>query len=65
MPGYRSAYRAARRLYPLALEASRRWDRLPPEEKERYKRQARRYADQAVSYARDAAERAPRRRRRR
>jgi hypothetical protein len=30
-----------RRGWPLALEAKRRWDRMSPEEKERYKRQAR------------------------
>jgi hypothetical protein len=34
----------ARRGWPLALEAYRRWDRMSPEEKERYKSQARRYA---------------------
>jgi hypothetical protein len=31
----------ARRGWPFALEAYRRWDRLSPEEKERYKEQAR------------------------
>jgi hypothetical protein len=61
MPGYRRAYRAARRLYPLALEAWRRWDKLSDSEKERYKRQAKRYADEALRLARDAASRAPRR----
>ena len=30
----------ARRAWPIALEAWRRWDRLPPHEKERYKRMA-------------------------
>ena len=34
----------ARRGWPLALEAKRRWDRMSPEEKERYKTQARQYA---------------------
>ena len=29
-----------RRVWPIALEAWRRWDRLPPHEKERYKRMA-------------------------
>ena len=31
---------AARRMWPVALEAWRRWDQLPPQQKERYKRQA-------------------------
>ena len=35
---------AARRAWPIALEAWRRWDRLPPHEKERYKRMASDYA---------------------
>jgi hypothetical protein len=38
------AARAARRLYPLALEAYRRWQALSPEERERYRRLAREYA---------------------
>jgi len=37
--------RGARRLAPVALEAWRRWQALPPEEKERYRAMARRYAD--------------------
>jgi hypothetical protein len=45
----------AKMLYPLALAAYRRWDRLSPEEKERYKRQARYYAEQSAHYAREAA----------
>ncbi len=36
--------RLARRVTPLAMEAYRRWQALSPEEKERYKRQARDYA---------------------
>jgi glycogen debranching enzyme len=35
----------ARRLWPYVLMAWERWQSLPPEEKERYKRQARRYAE--------------------
>jgi hypothetical protein len=35
---------AARRMWPVALEAWRRWDQLPPKQKERYKRQASEYA---------------------
>lgn len=37
--------RYARRLVPLALEAYRRWQALPPEKREQYLRQARSYAD--------------------
>jgi hypothetical protein len=61
MPGYARAFRAARRLYPLARQAWRRWDDLSDAEKERYKRQAKRYANEAVRLAREAASRAPRR----
>jgi hypothetical protein len=50
----RRAVRVAKRLYPLALTAYRRWDRLSPKEKERYKRQARQYAEQSAHYARQA-----------
>jgi hypothetical protein len=39
----------ARRVWPLALEAWRRWERLPPHEKERYKRMASDYAKKAQS----------------
>ena len=39
----------ARRVWPLALEAWRRWDNLPPHEKERYKRMASDYASKARS----------------
>ena len=41
MAGLPRATRTARRLWPVALELYRRWDRLPPEEKERYLRLAR------------------------
>ena len=54
----RRAARAARRLYPLALEAYRRWERLSPEEKERYRRMVR----QATDRGRYALEQARRRR---
>jgi hypothetical protein len=50
----RRAWRAAKRLYPLALAAYRQWDRLSPQDKERYKRQAKRYAEQSATYARRA-----------
>lgn len=36
----------ARRLWPYMLMAWERWQQLPPEQKERYKRQARQAADQ-------------------
>jgi hypothetical protein len=39
----------ARRVWPVALEAWRRWDRLSPREKERYKRMASDYANKARS----------------
>ena len=59
----RRAARMARRLYPLALAAYHRWDRLSPQEKERYKSQARQYAEQSAHYARlavtELAKRAP------
>jgi hypothetical protein len=53
--------RAARRLAPLALEAWRRWQSLPPEEKERYRTLARRYADRGRGAGRTAYERLGRR----
>jgi hypothetical protein len=37
------AARAGRRVWPLLLEAKRRWDRLTPDEQERYRRMARDY----------------------
>jgi hypothetical protein len=65
MPGYRRAYRTARRLYPLMLAAYHRWDNLSDEEKRRYVDQAKRYSRQASTYARQAATRTPRPGRRR
>jgi hypothetical protein len=41
----RSAARGARRLWPYVLMAWERWQSLTPEEKERYKKQARGYMD--------------------
>ena len=38
------AVRAARRTWPLLLEAKRRWDRLTPAQQERYRRMAREYS---------------------
>jgi hypothetical protein len=65
MPGYRRAYKSAKRLYPLFLEAYRRWDKLSDEDKARYREQAMRYSKQAFAYARDAASHAPRPKKRR
>lgn len=45
MPGrLTAARRLARRVTPLAMEAYRRWQAMPPEQRERYLQQARRYA---------------------
>jgi hypothetical protein len=41
----RSAVRGARRVWPYVLMAWERWQSLSPDEKERYKRQARGYID--------------------
>ena len=44
MSAYRRWGPMARRSFLLALEAKRRWDRLPDHEKERYLKMARDYA---------------------
>ena len=41
----RGAVRGARRLWPYVLMAWERWQSLSPEDKERYKKQARGFAD--------------------
>jgi hypothetical protein len=41
----RSAARGARRIWPYVLMAWERWQSLSPEEKERYKKQARGYVE--------------------
>jgi glycogen debranching enzyme len=41
----RSRVRQLRRLWPYVLMAWERWQQLTPEEKERYKKQARDYAE--------------------
>jgi glycogen debranching enzyme len=41
----KSRVRQLRRLWPYVLMAWERWQRLSPEEKERYKKQARDYAE--------------------
>jgi len=41
----RSAVRGARRVWPYVLMAWERWQSLSPEEKERYRKRARGYAE--------------------
>ncbi|MFL5781468.1 MAG: hypothetical protein ACJ760_09160 [Thermoleophilaceae bacterium] len=41
------AVRGVKRVTPLVMEAYRRWDRLPPHEKERHKERIRQAAKQA------------------
>ena len=45
MPSPLIVLRTARRVYPILLAAYRRWDSLSPEDKERYRKLARRYAE--------------------
>jgi TRAP-type C4-dicarboxylate transport system substrate-binding protein len=40
-----TATRNARKLWPVVLMGWERWQQLPPERKEHYKKQARTYAD--------------------
>ena len=54
----RGIQRAARRAWPIVLMAWERWQKLSPDEKERYKKRAREYADRG----REALERRRRRR---
>ncbi len=45
MPGRAAAVkRTARRVWPVAVEAWRRWDNLTPQQKERYRKMASDYA---------------------
>jgi hypothetical protein len=41
----RRAWKGARKLWPYVLMAWERWQALSPDEKERYKRRAREYAE--------------------
>jgi hypothetical protein len=59
------AVKTARRVAPLAAEAYRRWNRLSPAEKERYKAQARMYAQRGQDIGREAIRRAEEQRRKR
>jgi hypothetical protein len=45
LPRTTRAVQGARRLWPYVLMAWERWQALPPDKKERYKRQARDYAE--------------------
>ena len=51
------AAHAARRAWPLVLMAYERWQALSDEEKERYRRQAREYADRGRKAIDDARKR--------
>ncbi len=55
----RSAVRGARRIWPYVLMAWERWQSLSPEEKERYKKQARGFAERGKKTL-DARRRPPR-----
>jgi glycogen debranching enzyme len=55
----RNAVRGARRVWPYVLMAWERWQSLSPEDKERYKKQARGYMDRGRK-ALDAQRRRPR-----
>jgi len=45
MPGARRSIRYARRAWPFLVAAYRRWERMTPEEKERYQRRLREAAE--------------------
>ncbi len=45
--------RAARRAWPLMLMAWERWQKLSPEQKDRYRRQAREYAGRGQKLLQD------------
>jgi hypothetical protein len=49
----RRAVRYARRAWPFILAAYRRWDRMTPEEKERYRRTARQTVERGQKIYRD------------
>jgi hypothetical protein len=49
--------RAARRAWPVVLMAWERWQQLPPDKKERYKRQARDYAERGRRAVQDRRKR--------
>ncbi len=57
--GARAAHNL-RRLWPLVMMAWERWQSLSPDQKERYKRQARDYADRGRKVLDDRRRRRPR-----
>jgi glycogen debranching enzyme len=56
----KSRVRQLRRLWPYVLMAWERWQQLSPEEKERYKKQARDYADRGKKVLDERRKRRPR-----
>jgi glycogen debranching enzyme len=59
----RSRVRQLRRLWPYVLMAWERWQQLSPEEKERYKKQARDYAERGRKTIEERRKRRPPKRR--
>ena len=59
------AAKMARRVAPLAAEAYRRWNALPPAEKERYKQRARDAGARGQAIVQEAIRRAEEQRKRR
>ncbi len=57
----RSRVRQLRRLWPYVLMAWERWQQLSPEEKERYKKQARDYAERGRKVLDERRKRPPKR----
>jgi glycogen debranching enzyme len=55
----RSRVRQLRRLWPYVLMAWERWQQLSPEEKERYKKQARHYAERGRKTIEERRKRRP------
>ena len=55
----RSRVRQLRRLWPYVLMAWERWQQLSPEEKERYKKQARDYAQRGKKVLDERRKRRP------
>lgn len=58
--GLARAASAGRRAWPVLLMAYERWQSLSPAEKERYRRQAREYAERGRSALQNARRRPPR-----
>jgi glycogen debranching enzyme len=59
----RSRVKQLRRLWPYVLMAWERWQKLSPEEKERYKKQARDYAERGKKVLDERRRRRPPKRR--